>query len=376
MRILFLSPFSPYPPDEGGKRRVYHLLEHLRQQHQVTLITYDRGETGNAPAGMRCIRVPYRGARGSLLRRAARLCSRLPDLAAKLARPELRTAVRQELALRPALVWVEESPLAHALPARLDIPLIIGEQNIESELWRATGRGPRAEHEQRRLRAFETKQWQRAGALAVVSAEDAAAVRARVPSARVVVLANGVDTAAFTPPRAPRGPLLFVGSLGHPPNRDGLRWLLRDILPRLRARVPEARLLIAGRGSETLRDLPAGVQTLGCVADIRDVYRRGALLLVPLRDGGGSRLKIVEAWASGLPVVSTTAGAAGLRDAAAHCAIADTADAFADATALLLAQPARAEELARQARRHAERHYSWQATLAPLDALLAQAVKQ
>lgn len=374
MNILFVSPFAPYPPDEGGRRRVFHLLEHLRQRHQVTLVTYDRGEKGATPAGLRHVRVPYTPQARQRWRRTLRLLSTMPDLAAKATRREMRAALRQELTHHTDLVWLEESPLLPNLPPT-GVPVIIGEQNIESELWRASvGHDtPRARYELKRLRAFEDRAWRRAAAVAVVSDHDAAIVRARVPAAKISVIANGVETTSFTPQRNPNGPLLLVGPLGHAPNRDGLAWFLRELWPLLHARPPQPTALIAGKGSEALTGLPPGVQALGRVDDIRAVYRRGSLLLVPLLSGGGSRLKILEAWASGLPVVSTTAGAAGLREAADHLVLADNPAAFADAVQRLLTNPMKAELLAQGARQFVEQHYSWQATLAPLERLLALA---
>ncbi len=371
MNILFVAPFAPYPPDEGGRRRVRHLVEQLRTRHHVTLLAYDRGETGAPPPGVRYCRIPFATRPRRRWRRALRLLSPVPDLAAKYARPAMRTAIATELARRPDLVWIEESPLAINLPATR-IPLVIGEQNVESELWRGSQgeHSLRARYELRRLRAGEDRSWRQAAAIAVVSEEDALLVRSRVPSARVAVIANGVDTAEFSPQRDPAGPLLLVGSLGHAPNRLGTAWFLRAVWPRLRLLLPEATLLIAGPGSDTLTALPAGVQTAGRVDDIRDIYRRGALLLAPLPTGGGSRLKILEAWASGLPVVSTTAGAAGLQQADRHLIIADQPEDFAAAAARLISNPLQAEVLARQARQFVEQHYSWQATLAPLDSLL------
>lgn len=371
MNILFVAPFTPYPPDEGGRRRVYHLLEHLRRQHQVTLVTYDRSENGQPPPGLRHVRVPFAPVPRRAWQRTIRLLSPMPDLVRKVRRRAMRAALAQELMRPTDLIWLEESPLLANLPAT-PVPLIIGEQNIESELWRTGvgGKTARARYELRRLRAFEEKAWRRATAVAVVSEHDAAGVRARVPAARVTVIANGVETSLFTPQRDADGPLLLVGPLGHAPNRAGLEWFLRELWPLIHARPPQPTALIAGKGSAALTGLPPGVQALGRVDDIRTVYRRGSLLLVPLLSGGGSRLKILEAWASGLPVVSTTAGAAGLRGAAEHLTIADSPTAFADAVQHLLNSPMKAEIMAQGARQHVERNYSWQATLAPLEKML------
>lgn len=367
MKILFVSPFLPEPPDEGGRRRVSHLLRELASRHEVRLVAFQRaGEAAPATGPVPTVAVSFTEIPPSFGRRLRRFFSPLPDLAAKHRRPELRAALVAEVENhRPDLIWVEESPLAVNLPA-FRIPVVIDEQNIESNLWKA-GCDWRDRFELNRLRQYETAVWNRSAGVAAVSAEDEAAIKARAPRTPTVILENGVDTAHFQPGRTPDGPVLLAGTLHHPPNREAIEWFLAELWPKLRERRPGTTALIAGKYTEELRGtLPAGVTAGGYFADIRDAYRQSSLLLVPLQRGGGSRLKILEAWAAGLPVVSTATGAAGLRGAAEHCRLADQPEKLVDAVLGLLDHRAESEALAARARDHAVREYDWSKTLAPV----------
>jgi len=163
---------------------------------------------------------------------------------------------------------------------------------------------------------------------------------------------------------------VFTGAMDWLPNVDGARFFASQVLPRLRQRVPRVRMLVVGRGPSLSleRELAGtGVELTGAVDDVRPYLARAGLVVVPLRIGGGTRLKILEAWAMGRPVLSTTIGAEGLpaRDGDG-IAIADDPEAFAARAAELLGDPTMGTRLGRRGREIAEVHFAWEAVGAAL----------
>jgi glycosyltransferase involved in cell wall biosynthesis len=189
----------------------------------------------------------------------------------------------------------------------------------------------------------------------------------------VVVAPNGVDAAALTP-LPPGDAALFVGLLSYAPNRDAMTWFARDVLPRLGAGGPE--VLVAGRDPgpelESLAREAPRLRLLGFVPDLAPLYARAGVFVNPMRGGGGTRLKMLEAMAAGKAVVSTAIGAEGLAlTPGRDVVVADTAAEFADAVRALLADRGQAERVGRAARALVEARYAWSACLAPIEALYA-----
>jgi glycosyltransferase involved in cell wall biosynthesis len=218
-------------------------------------------------------------------------------------------------------------------------------------------------------------------AVTAVSDEEAKSVRQVIggDSPPVVVVPNGVDVAQFRRggsgvPVVP-GRLLYNGALSYGPNREAVCWFAREVLPAVVARVPEAHLVVTGRHDnvvdiEELRANPR-IRLTGFLPDLRPALDASLLAVVPLRRGGGTRLKILEAFAAGLPVVSTTCGARGIHAASGrHLLLADTPDDIAGAVVRLLQRPDEAASLAREARRLVEEHYDWPAIASGLSDLL------
>jgi glycosyltransferase involved in cell wall biosynthesis len=184
------------------------------------------------------------------------------------------------------------------------------------------------------------------------------------PRARVKVWPNGVDPEFFQSTRPPVDPplLLLPGSLNYVPNSEGARWFVQDVLPRIHAKFPACRLRIAGRGAEQTCGQLAGkrVEALSDVPDMRPHFEEAALVIVPLRAGSGTRLKILEAMAMERAVVSTTVGAEGLNsERGRHLLLADDPEAFASAILKLLGDPALCAELGRAGRELIQGRYDW-----------------
>jgi glycosyltransferase involved in cell wall biosynthesis len=217
----------------------------------------------------------------------------------------------------------------------------------------------------RRLRAREALYAAGADVCLAVSPEDAAALEAIVPGLGAVVVPNGVDVAGATAPApGPDPAVFFAGKLDYRPNVDACEWLVRDVLPRIRRRVPSVRVVLAGRDpAPAVRRLAgAGVEVTGPLSDAALAARRAAawVEVVPLRMGSGVRFKALEAMAAGVPLVATTLGAAGTgARPGEHALIADDAPGFAAAVTTLLEQPPRRAALARAARALAAERHDW-----------------
>lgn len=401
MRILLLSPYPPFPPRGGGALRIYNLLKGLADRHEVTLLAFAPDEAavaGMAPLHQLCRVVTVQGPPArSLARRAlTTFTSPLPDMALRNAAPAYAEALGRLLAAeRFDVVQAESIEMAgYALSAKGSVSrIVLDEFNAEyllqrraalTDLRRGLRLRPRAlaaaayslvqwrklaRYERRLLRAFDR--------VLVVSEEDRAALRRLERRADPLVVPNGVDTTLVRPGavRGDMGPaaLVFTGTLDYRPNIDALRWFVSEVLPRIRRRRPDARLLVVGRAAgPAVRALHDGqaVELVGEVPDVRPYIDGAAVYVVPMRIGGGSRLKLLEALAMEAPVVSTPMGAEGvqgLRDGE-HLLVAASPDSFADATLRLLANPALGERLGRAGRALVVEKYDWSAIVPRLEA--------
>ena len=205
-----------------------------------------------------------------------------------------------------------------------------------------------------------------------VSELERALLLAADPRLEVSVVENGVDTRALVPgPQAADPVLLFVGTIGYEPNADAVLWFARSVLPLIRARVPGAQLLVVGRDPpEAVRGLARSPEVVvtGRVPDVVPWYRQAAVSVVPLRAGGGTRLKVLESLALGVPVVSTTVGCEGLAvEDGRHVLLADSEESFAARVVELLERTERARELREAGRRLVEERYDWRALGARLE---------
>jgi len=383
MKIAFVTVRPPYPPDSGGRIRTFQLLRRVSDTHEVTLITaHDSpreqaalAALGAALPGLRLqpIALAPETPVGRLWRAIRNPVDPLPYTWARYCRPRFVEHLRRALRERPYdLVHCDHVQVAHAFATLATPARVLNLHNVESLLIR-------------RL-AAEARPWWRRMALAwqaskVVVAEtrilglfdrclavsklDAAEIQRLAPGTAVSVVPNGVDLSQFTPSVGEGLPhlLVFSGAMDWLPNIDGVRYFVREVLPRIRQRHAEAELLVVGRNpSDSLvRELAGGgVRFTGTVDDVRPHLAQARLVIVPLRAGGGTRLKILEAWALGKPVLSTTIGAEGLpAEDGKNIALADSPDAFAQRAVQLLSDPRAAATLAAAGRRVVEEHYGW-----------------
>jgi glycosyltransferase involved in cell wall biosynthesis len=281
---------------------------------------------------------PSRGLRRMLAYGAARLRG-VPDDFARGVSPELVAAVRR-LAPDDDTRVIADGPIEAAALSGLARrrPVIYNAHNLESayrhELEASTGLGSPAQ-----LRRFERGVLARSSEAWMVSEADEAAARELCPQARLRLVPNVVDVSAIAPvtPDVSAQRAVFVGNFSYEPNRNGLRFLLDDVMPRVWVQLPDARLRLVGAGLEAPPSDDPRVEAPGFVEDLADAYADVSAVVVPLLQGGGTPLKFVEGLAYGLPVVATPRAAAGLavRDGE-QCLLADGADAYAEALTRVL----------------------------------------
>ena len=380
MKVLVLDEWLPFPPDSGKRTRTWNLLRRLARRHEVTLLCYGdaRGEAFKAlsSAGIRVETVePLANGCGIGFygRLFLNLFSRYPYSVAKHTTRRYGDRLRHLLREKPFdLIHCEWTPYARYLAGLGAIPTVIMAHNIESQIWRRRARHNRRtavrfffDLQARKMEAFERRAIQRASVTAAVSELDARQI-ALWGAPCVWLVENGVDTHFFVPARETTGcqELLFLGALDWFPNQDALEYLSGRILPMVQQCYGQAKLLVVGRKpSEALRRRLAGlagVELVGEVPDVRPYLARAAVVLVPLRIGGGSRIKILEALAMGKAVVSTSVGAEGLavKDGV-HLLFADTPALFAERTIELLASSERRRVLGEAGRKLVEERYDW-----------------
>jgi glycosyltransferase involved in cell wall biosynthesis len=230
----------------------------------------------------------------------------------------------------------------------------------------------------RRLRRYEAQVCRRADRVLAVSEADAAALRRLAPGLDVPVIPNGIDTRAYRPEtpnpndQIPKDALVFTGTMDFRPNIDAVLWFAREVLPRIQAEIPDARFLVVGQRPhkrlDALRGNPA-VTLTGQVEDTRPYIAGAAVYVAPLRMGGGTRLKLLEAMALGKAVVATRLGAEGypVTDGR-EMRLADTPADFAAAAVALLRDPQRRETLGRAARAFVEERYDWRVIVPRVEA--------
>jgi len=392
MRILFLTQVLPYPLDAGPRLRAYYVLRHLALHHEVLLISFTRAD--DAPDAVAHLRQFCAGVYTTPMLRALRhdvraviaaLVQHGPVIIARdrsTTMHKLIASVMAEHAPIDAVHADQTSMVQYALFAAGQVAprprLVLDAHNaLHQVIYRlaAQTRNPLRWRllawEAGRLEAYERRTYAQFDAVIFVTAIDRA--RFALPAARVIPIC--VEPAAPIAPAASAPPqVLFVGTLFWPPNAEGVSWFIREVWPLVRSRCADARLLVVGkRPSAALTQLAAvtpGVEMPGYVEDLTALIARSAVFVVPLHAGGGMRVKIVDAWSWGIPVVATTIGAEGLDYVAdEHLLIADNADAFAAATARLLADPTLAVRLRRAGRQRVKAAYDWRSVYPAWDTI-------
>lgn len=382
--VLVITHGLPYPPHGGAKLRDLNTIRCLARDHSVLLLSllWDPAEReGLGPLREFCEHVDTVSMGRSLHGRVAGVAEGVlagrPLAASAFYRPAMACKIRRILASRPVHLVVFEqiyvAPYIDDVPAPRTARTVLSLHNVAADQYRSmigTSAGAAsaalAIPKWLLMSRMERRYARRVDHCIVVSPREAGRLRRALPEASVSVVANGVDTRAQRPLEEPEAGhvLLFVGRMQYAPNADAVRHLCRRILPLVRRAVPDVRLDLVGEHPPDVVTRLAeteGIVVTGGVADVVPYYRRSRVAVVPLRAGGGTRLKILEAMALGRPVVSTSVGCEGLdvRDRE-HLLVADTPASFAAAVVELLGSPDLRARIARNARRLVESRYDWE----------------
>lgn len=392
MNILYLCHRIPFPPDKGDKIRSFHQIESLGARHRVHVATFvDSAEDERHVPELRercaSLVVDRRTSTTNLTRAAGALltgdafsvaCFR----SSRIARWVDRTLREEGIDL--ALVF--SSGMAQYVERAEGITRVIDFVDVDSEKWRAYAardRGPLRliyareadlllRHDARIAHAFDQSLF--------VSETEAALFRERTGAANVTAIPMGVDLDYFAPaPEPATDPVLvFVGMMSYMPNVDAMRFFVGEVLPLVRRDVPNVKLHIVGREpAAAVRELadPPGVVVTGAVPDVRPYLREAAVAIAPFRVSRGMQSKVLEAMASGLPVVGTRLAFQGIPAGSEDGVEAvESAEALAAALTRLLRDPAARRDRGARARRYVERHHRWADHGEALDRLLDDVV--
>jgi polysaccharide biosynthesis protein PslH len=393
MKILFVTPFLPSPPRFGGQRRLDGLMRSLAKRHEVSVISFNASDEF-AQISLDATR---------------EYCREVVTF------PDMEFVARQDKRMLQARSLVSTHSFEHLLVARrvefltrlqqlidggsfdivqvefvqmaaLKFPLIAGrrfrtvldEHNIEFDIVRRTAsaevgiaRRLYSAVDWRKLKREEVRAWRWFDGVTVTSERDGSMLKALSPATRVSVVPNGVDVELFRPTTSEPEPdsLLFFGAMNYYPNRDGIDYFLNQIFPRILAKRPNTRLRVVGPAPDDVKRLQGpNVEVTGFVDAVEPYIDRAAAVIVPLRLGGGTRLKIVEAMAKAKAIVSTRVGAEGIDVVNGKSALlADDPQGFADSVENVLADRALAKRLGAAARELAESRYGWPALVLDLE---------
>lgn len=378
MKILVLTPTFPSPTWGAGTRN-YYLLKMLARRHTVALLSLVDGAEDaeklalvqDVLASVRCVRRP--ASRSKRVQQLAHLARLQPYALAVNEYDEVQRALDEMLAEDDYDAVLFESVLISRYRLPATVRRIIDQHNVEYEVsWRTyrnEGAGWRKWYnwcESRLLKPAELALCRRADLVLTTSVPDQLTLRRQVPGARIEVVPNGVDLATFQRASGECIPdrIVFTGAMNYYPNIDAVLAFANQCWPRIREQIPTATWAIVGREPSAevrkLGELP-GVLVTGGVADVRPYLESAAVALAPLQVGGGTRLKILEAFAMGKAVVSSSIGCEGLEVVSGeHLLVEDQPEAFARAVVQLLRDEDMRNRLGHAGRALVEEKYSWE----------------
>ena len=383
MRLLWLKADLLHPVDKGGKIRTFSMLRELKKRHHVTYLALDDGTA--APDAMErareycheVIRVPHRTSAKFSVKfwtdLAKNIWSPLPYAVEKYRSAEFGRLIAREQGKADVVVCDFLFPSVNVTD-RLSRPSVLFQHNVEALIWRRhveaqTNRLARMffREQWRRMTAFEQQACQKFDTIVSVSSQERLMMERDYGATLVREIPTGVDTDYFRPSGSVKPlphHLVFSGSMDWLPNHDAMLYFVRHILPRIRASCPTVALTIVGRnpfpGIKALSRADPSVRVTGRVEDVRPYLEEASVYVIPLRIGGGTRLKVFEAMAMAKPVVSTSIGVEGLPILnGADALVADEPDGFADAVVRLLRDRPYAERVGQAAANKVRAQFGW-----------------
>ncbi len=408
MKLLFITPQIPFPPKSGGAIRSANIVLSLAKEHDTKVFALGGPEghkiietSGREPIEIERFPVPYRSAK----RRALDLITKnVPDMASRLYSPALARAVEdaiegesfdliqiEGLESAPSLANIISKSKMHDLSARNRPPIVYDAFNAEYQLQKRAFQTDSGNPSRWVAALYSLAQWRRLAsyekwlcsavdAVTAVSKEDKEAILTLTPEAKVTVVPSGVDIDLYTPERSkpvgagsPRPKtILFTGTMDYRPNIDAIKWFCTEIFPVILTQAPDVHLDIVGRDpAPSVRRLAGPkVTVIGEIEDDLPYFRQADVFVLPMRYGGGVRLKLLQAMSCGLTVVSTSAGLEGVsvRDGE-NVMVANDSKEFADKVVQALENPELAATIGMNARKTVEESYSWEIVLKPLEGL-------
>ncbi len=383
MKILWVKAGGLVPPDTGGKIRSYNILRELARQHSITFFSFYAAHDSDLHPDLKnmvdrvvCVPLdlPASKSFAEMLDYSIRLFSSAPYNITKYCRPKVRRILRALLKQETYdVILCDFMAAAGVIPWDWPAPKVLFTHNVEAAIWRrhyevATNPIWKAIswREWQKTEAAERTYLRLADRVLAVSETDRDAFASFVEPGKLAVIPTGVDVDYFhpTPVEETANSLVFTGSMDWLPNEDAILYFVDTILPLIKKQCPEVCLEVVGRSPsrklQALAERERSLRLTGWVEDIRPFVARGSICIVPLRIGGGTRLKIFEAMAMSKAVVSTSVGAEGLPvQSGENIIVADTPNDFAQSVVSLFRDPNQRRQLGTSARALVQEKYSW-----------------
>ena len=383
MKILWVKAGGLVPPDTGGKIRSYNILRQLARKHSVTFFTFYAAHEPDVHAELKNVfehvvsiplKIPAPKSFAEMREYGVRLFSTEPYGITKYCRPEVRRALHALLDQNKYdVILCDFMAAAGVIPWNSSTPKVLFTHNVEATIWRrhyevASNAVWKAISwlEWRKMEAAERRYLRLAERVLTVSETDRDAFASFLNTDKLTVIPTGVDVEYFQPTAGEEiaNSLVFTGSMDWLPNEDAIFYFVESILPLIKLQCPDVSLKVVGRSPsrklQALAETEKSIRLTGWVNDIRPFVARGAVCIVPLRIGGGTRLKIFEAMAMGKAVVSTSVGAEGLAvRSGENILLADTPKDFAESVISLLRDANRRQQFGTAARTLVQENYSW-----------------
>lgn len=385
MKILMLTPYLPYPLMSGGQTRSFNLIKNLSKKHEITLFSLikDEKEKDNIPELLKyCKKVSvFSRSKTPWTPRNIFLTGFgwYPFLVIRNLSSEEKEAIKQELTIEKYdLIHAETFYVMPHIP-KTAIPILLVEQTIEYLVYNhfvekqaPSLLRPLLRLDVLKLKYWETHFWKRAKRVVAMSDSDKKEMEKLSPGLSIDIVPNGIDINYFSKKERKEGvkKVLYVGNFTWLQNTEAVKILVGSVWPKIKKSVSNVMLWIVGTHmSDEIRELASGdIEVTEGLENIRDAYKNASVLVAPIKGPGGTRLKILEAMASSLPVVTTSVGAEGLGVSDNYEAlIRDGLDNLADAAIKVLKDVSLANRLGRSGRDFVEENYTWDKSADKLD---------
>ena len=395
MNLLIISPLIPFPLIDGGRKGIFYPMKHLAERgHHIHMACLSDVTEASVPLDELKKYCTLDIISNSKKRTVAGVVNGLTNPT-----PYLLSRFHNEQLLLKAFSLVEQGTdivmidgmhcafYGLEIMQRYDVPVVLRLHNIESMILdRFAGMQTNIViktyvlFENRKLRKYEEAYCPAFDRVLTISEPDDADLRARSATVRSVVVHQGVDTEYFTPDerKVERHSVLWMAAFGWIPNRDSFWWFVRDIVPLIVTKVPDVIIYVVGSHAppEVLAFRHPNIRIIGFVEDVREYVNKSSVAVVPLRIGGGIRIKLFELFAMRKAVVSTSIGCEGLNvEHDRHLVIADDVHGFADAVVSLLRDPERRKTLGSHASTFVRTHHTWEETARKYEAVFEDAVQ-